>query len=479
MFGFVRETNYGMWFEVRAEVNPNNLAYTNLGLQAHTDNPYRDPVPTLQILACVENTVEGGESSVVDGFAVAAALQAENAEGFRLLSSCPARFEYAGSSGVRRWPALYSGRTVRFGVLGPLEVIGPRGEAIRPWRGAPRMTISHGSFFDRIATQGNVGFAESYMAREWHADDLVGVLSAFAAHVSNLVPGPMRRLRGVWERREPPDDDNTPAGSARNISRHYDLSNELFALFLDETMTYSCAVFEGNDEPLADAQRRKYELVAEMADVEPGMHVLEIGTGWGGMAMHLAGQGCRVTTATLSREQAQLATERVRDAGLADAVDIQLRDYRHLQGRYDAIVSIEMFEAVGEKFWATYFSQLKRCLKPGGKAGLQIITIKPESYEEYRSNPDFIQKYVFPGGMLPTRERLVARQRAIGNPHDRLVLVEELTTLHRFAQRRTDHQSRRPGGERRMRDQPIGYQLHIMQIHLESPSCPVRSPAAL
>ena len=121
--------------------------------------------------------------------------------------------------------------------LGPLEVIGPRGEAIRPWHGAPRMTIAHNSFFDRIATQGNVGFAEAYMAREWHADVLVGVLTAFAAHISNLVPTPLRPLRGVWERREPPGDDNTPAGSTRNISRHYDLSNDLFALFLDETKT--------------------------------------------------------------------------------------------------------------------------------------------------------------------------------------------------------------------------------------------------
>jgi cyclopropane-fatty-acyl-phospholipid synthase len=299
--------------------------------------------------------------------------------------------------------------------LGPLEVVGPRGEAIRPWRGAPRMTIARNTFFDRIATQGNIGFAEAYMAREWHADDLAGVLSAFAAHVSNLVPGPLRRLRGILERREPSEDDNSPAGSARNISRHYDLSNDLFALFLDETMTYSCAVFEADDEPLAAAQRRKYELVSELAEVQPGMHVLEIGTGWGGMAMHLAGRGCRVTTATLSTEQAELAASRIRDAGLADAIDIQLRDYRHLAGRYDAIVSIEMFEAVGERYWPNFFAECDRLLEAGGAVGLQTITMPHSRYLASHRAYTWVKKYIFPGGAIPSRAAIdAAMTRASG-----------------------------------------------------------------
>ena len=322
--------------------------------------------------------------------------------------------------------------------LGPLEVIGPRGEAIRTWHGAPRMTITRNSFFDRVATQGNVGFAEAYMAREWHADDLVGVLTAFAAHLSNLVPTPLRRLRGVWERREPSGDDNSPAGSARNISRHYDLSNDLFALFLDETMTYSCAVFEGDDEPLAAAQRRKYELVSELADVEPGMHVLEIGTGWGGMAMHLAGQGCRVTTATLSREQAALAARRVRDAGLANAVDIQLRDYRQLQGRYDAIVSIEMFEAVGERYWPVFFAECDRLLQPGGAVGLQTITMSHSRYLATRRAYTWVKKYVFPGGAIPSRPAIdaaMARASALRVTADREIGLHYARTLRGWRER--------------------------------------------
>jgi cyclopropane-fatty-acyl-phospholipid synthase len=228
-------------------------------------------------------------------------------------------------------------------------VIGPRGEAIRPWHGAPRMTISHGGFFDRIATQGNVGFAESYMAREWHADDLVGVLSAFAAHVSNLVPGPMRRLRGVWERREPPDDDNPPAGSARNISRHYDLSNELSALFLDETMTYSCAIFSRGAKTLEEAQEEKLEMVCRKLALREGERVLDVGCGWGSFPLWAATKhGASVVGITLSPPQAEKARQRAEDAGVADRVEIRVMDYRDLRGeRFDAIASIGMVEHVG------------------------------------------------------------------------------------------------------------------------------------
>jgi cyclopropane-fatty-acyl-phospholipid synthase len=317
-------------------------------------------------------------------------------------------------------------------------VIGPRGEAIRPWHGAPRMTISSAGFFDRIARNGNIGFAESYMAHEWHADDLVGVLTAFAAHVTHLVPAPLRRLRVAWDRREPSEDDNTPTGAARNIARHYDLSNELFALFLDETMTYSCAVFDAEDEPLADAQRRKYALVAEAAAVEPGMRVLEIGTGWGGMALELAARGCRVTTATLSREQAALAARRLRDAGLADAVDIELRDYRELGGRYDAIVSIEMFEAVGERYWPVFFAECDRLLEPGGAVGLQTITMPHDRYLASHRAYTWVKKYIFPGGAIPSRTALdsaMARASGLRVTADREIGGHYAPTLRRWRER--------------------------------------------
>jgi cyclopropane-fatty-acyl-phospholipid synthase len=324
------------------------------------------------------------------------------------------------------------------GRLGPLEVIGPRGEAIRRCEGAPRMTIDDPRFFDRIATQGNIGFAESYMAREWHADDLAGVLSAFAAHVTNLVPRPLRAFRRVFEPSQPPDEENTVLGAARNISRHYDLSNELFALFLDETMTYSCAVFSDEAEPLAEAQRRKYDLVAELAEVEPGMQVLEIGTGWGGMALHLAGRGCRVTTATLSRSQAALAQQRVHAAGADDAVDIQLLDYRQLRGRYDAIVSIEMFEAVGEDYWPVFFAECDRLLQPGGAVGLQTITMPHARYIASHRAYTWVKKYIFPGGAIPSRPAIdaaLARASSLRVTADREIGMHYAETLRRWRER--------------------------------------------
>jgi cyclopropane-fatty-acyl-phospholipid synthase len=286
--------------------------------------------------------------------------------------------------------------------LGPLEVIGPNGALLRECPGAPRMTIIDGAFFHRIAADGNIGFAESYIAGEWRSDDLPGVLTAFAADLNRLVPAALRRFRRAFERREPGEERNTPHGAARNIARHYDLSNELFALFLDETMTYSCAVFEAS-EPLASAQRRKYDLVAGMADVRPGMHVLEIGTGWGGMALHLAERGVRVTTATISAAQAGLARRRVEEAGRADSVEIVLADYRDLRGRYDAIVSIEMFEAVGEEYWPAFFASCERLLDPQGAIGLQTITMPHERYLATRHAYTWVKKYIFPGGLIPSR----------------------------------------------------------------------------
>ncbi|HEX3264430.1 MAG TPA: cyclopropane-fatty-acyl-phospholipid synthase family protein, partial [Candidatus Limnocylindrales bacterium] len=266
-------------------------------------------------------------------------------------------------------------------------------------------------------------FGEAYMAGEWVADDLAGVLSAFASRLQQLVPGPLQRLRRWYEPLQPGVERNTPAGARANIARHYDLSNELFALFLDETMTYSCAVF-GPGDTLADAQRRKYQAICDLAAIGPGDHVLEIGTGWGGMAMHAAGHaGCRLTSITISREQRDLALARINDAGLADRVDVQLCDYRDVRGRFDAIVSIEMFEAVGAEYFSTFFEACERALKPGGRMSLQTIAFPDVAFEPQRRGANWIQTYIFPGGLLPS---LAAIERALHRTHLLIRQVEDI-----------------------------------------------------
>jgi cyclopropane-fatty-acyl-phospholipid synthase len=287
-----------------------------------------------------------------------------------------------------------------------LEVIAPDGRPLRRQPGAPRMEIRSDAFFHRLAASGKIGFGEAYVAAEWAADDLVGVLSAFAERLSHLVPRPLQRLRRIYEPLQPRIERNTPAGARANISHHYDLSNDLFAAFLDDTMTYSCAVFEPGDS-LADAQRRKYDAMCDLAGIGQGDHVLEIGTGWGGMAMHAAAtRGCRVTSITISREQKQLAEARVRAAGLERQVEILLCDYRQLDGRFDRIVSIEMFEAVGEEYWAEYFSVCDRLLAPGGRMAMQTITMPDDRYRASRRSYTWVHKYIFPGGLIPSEQAI-------------------------------------------------------------------------
>ncbi|HEX6127419.1 MAG TPA: cyclopropane-fatty-acyl-phospholipid synthase family protein, partial [Candidatus Limnocylindria bacterium] len=196
---------------------------------------------------------------------------------------------------------------------------------------------------------------------------------------------------------------NTPEGARRNIVAHYDLSNDLYRLFLDETMTYSSAVFESAEQSLADAQRNKYRLMADAAGLRPGMRMLEIGSGWGGFALYAAGEReCRVTTITLSHAQLELARERVAEAGLEDRVSVELRDYRQVAGAFDAVVSIEMLEAVGAEYFGDYFAALDRALVPGGRAAVQVISLPDPDYERQRRGSNWIQKYIFPGGLLPS-----------------------------------------------------------------------------
>ncbi|MCT9008691.1 cyclopropane-fatty-acyl-phospholipid synthase family protein [Streptomyces sp. NPDC054766] len=274
--------------------------------------------------------------------------------------------------------------------------------------GGPVIEIHDPSAFHRrIGAQGLVGFGESYMAGEWDAPDLVAALTVLAGNAAELIPAPLQKLRGLWATRRPDVQRNTPTGARDNISRHYDLSNDLFALFLDETLSYSAALFRGFPASwplLATAQHRKIDRLLDLAEVGPGTRLLEIGTGWGELAIRAAARGAHVTSLTLSREQQALARGRVREAGLDDRVSIELCDYREAAGTYDAVVSVEMIEAVGEEFWPVYFATLDARLAPGGRIALQAITMPHDRLLASRDTFTWIQKYVFPGGLLPSVE---------------------------------------------------------------------------
>jgi cyclopropane-fatty-acyl-phospholipid synthase len=255
-----------------------------------------------------------------------------------------------------------------------------------------------------------IGFGESYMAGDWGSPDLTGLLTVFAAQVGDLIPPWLQRLRRLGVRRHPAGDEPTPDGARHNIHRHYDLSNEMSALFLDETMTYSSALFPAGpdglpraaDHLLAEAQRRKIDALLDRAGVGPGTRLLEIGTGWGELAIRAAARGARVVTVTISPERQALASRRVAGAGLSGQVRVELRDYREVDGEYDAICSSEMIEAVGEKYWPAYFAVLDRVLAPGGRVGLQAITMPHGRMLATRHTYTWIQKYIFPGGLIPS-----------------------------------------------------------------------------
>ena len=234
-----------------------------------------------------------------------------------------------------------------------VKVVLPNGEVLGPNKtGLPTLKILNENFFNRLGNDLKIGLGESFMAGEWVAEpDLGDVLTPYAERLLNIVPGWMRKFRKLFEPFQPKHEENNPEGSKSNISRHYDLSNELFTLFLDETMTYSSANFAQDDrtfENLAKAQIRKIEGILDFAGVKAGMNILEIGTGWGQLAMQAAYRGAKVHSITLSKEQKALADQRIAKAGLTDLINVEIRDYRHLQGEYDAVVSVEMIEAVGE-----------------------------------------------------------------------------------------------------------------------------------
>ncbi|MFB7356238.1 class I SAM-dependent methyltransferase [Streptomyces gardneri] len=287
-----------------------------------------------------------------------------------------------------------------------------------PQDGEPTLTLHDpAAFHRRIGADGLIGFGESYMAGEWDSDDLVGLLTVLAAHVDDLVPAPLRRLRGLWAHRRPLRDRSTVEGARDNIHRHYDLSNELFALFLDPSLTYSSAVFDtlpATPEALAAAQHGKIDRLLDLAGVGPGTRLLEIGTGWGELAVRAATRGAHVLTITLSEEQRDLALRRIDDAGVAGRVTVELRDYREVEGRFDAVVSVEMIEAVGAEFWPAYFTALRRLLAPGGSVAVQTITMPHDRMLATARTHTWISKYVFPGGLIPSLDAIARESAAAG-----------------------------------------------------------------
>jgi cyclopropane-fatty-acyl-phospholipid synthase len=303
----------------------------------------------------------------------------------------------------------------------PLRVLGPSGRRLGGGGGerTPAMTLHRpAEFFARIGAHGLIGFGESYQTGAWDAEDLTALLSVFARRMADLVPHHLQWLRGLYVAVAPVEENGAPTNARRNIERHYDLSNELFELFLDESMTYSSALYSGPgpdaDAPdpdgrlLHEAQLRKIDAVLDAAGVGPGSRVLEIGSGWGALAIRAAAhRGADVTTLTLSKEQKALAERRIAEAGLADRVRVQLADYREVgpppgSRGYDAVVSVEMIEAVGERYWPEYFHTIDRLLAPGGRAAIQAITMAHHRMLATRSTYTWIHKYIFPGGLIPS-----------------------------------------------------------------------------
>ena len=310
-------------------------------------------------------------------------------------------------------------RGLRHPVGGWFEVEMPDGTVHR--MGSPasgprhaRITVTGKDFFRRIARRGRVGFGEAYQAGDWTADDLPAFLEILALTAEDVRRRPPASLvpAAISKRPRLPNPADL-IRARRDVRYHYDLGNDLYEVFLDPSMTYSCAYFEHEGQSLEDAQQAKYRRLCEKLRIGPEHHVLEVGCGWGGFAMHAARErGCRVTGITLSTEQAAEARRRVEQAGLADQVDIVICDYRQMQGTYDRIVSIEMIEAVGYDGLPTYFANLDRLLAPGGVIGIQAITVPDQRLERYRRGTDWIREYIFPGAFCPPLTSMVDAMRS-------------------------------------------------------------------
>jgi len=279
-----------------------------------------------------------------------------------------------------------------------------------------QIDVHNPDVFARLIREGDLGFCDAYLDQWWSTPDLMAFMDLIHADNDELYDGfPGMAFVRAYEKMRFWLQRNTKKQAKKNISYHYDLGNDFYSEWLDDTMTYSSAKFETGQESLEKAQIAKYASMVDLMGVKPGDHVLEIGCGWGGFAEYAAKErGLRVTGLTISQEQLKYAQERMKRAGVEDMVELKLQDYRDETGHYDGIASIEMFEAVGEKYWPTYFDTVRERLKPGKQATLQIITIQDKRYEIYRKGVDFIQKYIFPGGMLPSPSVLRQEVRKAG-----------------------------------------------------------------
>ena len=258
----------------------------------------------------------------------------------------------------------------------------------------------------RTITSGHVGFAESYLKGEWTSSDLESLLEIMVTNLPEAFSA-KSKIHLTYNRIIHFFRENTKSRAKKNIQYHYDLGNDFYKLWLDKTMTYSSAIFKNEKESLTEAQENKYQLLIDSLDIKSHHKVLEIGCGWGGFAEYAAKKvGCSIKGITIRPSQLKFATNRIKELKLDDKVTIELCDYRDLRGKYDRVVSIEMIEAVGEKYWKNYFKKIKDVLKKDGLAGIQVILINNKSYQRYSKSVDFIQKYVFPGGMLPSQEKL-------------------------------------------------------------------------
>lgn len=272
------------------------------------------------------------------------------------------------------------------------------------------VTVKDFKFYKRAFLFGDIGFAEAYMAGEWTSSDITKLLSWFLLNIENspTVSGSavksvalniLQFANKLYHKKR----KNSLSGSRKNISAHYDLSNEFFALFLDGSMTYSSAYFTDPEHDLEQAQIQKYESLCNAAKIKQGDHVLEIGTGWGGFAMYAAKTyNCKITSVTISKQQFEFAVKRIADAGLSDKIEVQLKDYRLIEGKYDKVISIEMIEAVGAKYLNTYFDKIHQLLKQDGVLAIQAIVCPDSRFDAFKKNVDFIQKHIFPGTLLPS-----------------------------------------------------------------------------
>jgi cyclopropane-fatty-acyl-phospholipid synthase len=303
---------------------------------------------------------------------------------------------------------------------GRLDMVLPDGRRFRAEGTKPgpvaEMDIHDADIFARLIREGDLGFCEAYLEGGWSTPDLQSFMDLVHHDNEAVYDGfPGMGLLRAYEKLRFWLQSNSKGQAKKNISYHYDLGNDFYSLWLDDTMTYSSALFRTGQESLERAQIQKYASMVDQMGAKPGDHVLEIGCGWGGFAEYAAKErGLRVTGLTISKEQRDYAVERMKRAGLSDRVEIKLQDYRDETGTYDGIASIEMFEAVGEKYWPVYFNTVRERLKPGANATLQIITVEDRRWEVYKRGVDFIQKFIFPGGMLPCPRVLRAEVERAG-----------------------------------------------------------------